>query len=91
MNIAIYGRQGRRNNVRVGVFQIDPEDEALALAHRWYLGGRQRRYVVTRTPRGATLLLHRLLLEAQAGQRVVHRNGNQLDNRRENLVLREWP
>lgn len=61
----------------------------MAQAYRWYLGGRQRRYVVTRTLRGETFLFHRLLLEAQAGQRVVHRNGDQLDNRRENLVVSE--
>lgn len=87
MTLPIYGRQGGRNDIRVAEAQIDPQDLAQAQAHRWYLGGRGRRYLVTHTPRGATLLLHRLLMNAQPGQRVGHLNGDQLDNRRENLVF----
>lgn len=88
MVITIYGRSGGRNGVAVAEALIDPHDEELASQHRWYLGGRKRKYVATCTSGGTTVLLHRLLLGAGPSERVSHLNGDALDNRRANLCLR---
>lgn len=87
MKLTVYGRRGGRNRLPVAESLIDLEDAALVRGYRWYLGGREGRYVMAFTPRGGTVLLHRLLVNAQPGQRVGHRNGDLLDNRRENLVF----
>ncbi|THF70150.1 hypothetical protein E7T06_08860 [Deinococcus sp. Arct2-2] len=86
MHLTIYGRRGGLNGMPVAAAQIDPQDGEVARRFRWYLGGRKGRYVMACTPTG-TVLLHRLLLDARPGQRVGHRNGDALDNRRANLLV----
>ncbi|GAA5535152.1 hypothetical protein [Deinococcus aluminii] len=87
MKLTIHGRREGCNGLPVAESLIDPQDAELARGFRWYLGGRKRRYVMAFTPQGETILLHRLLVNAQPGQRVGHRNGDPLDNRQENLQL----
>lgn len=87
MTLTVYGRAGGRNGVAVAQALVDPQDVEQAQLHRWYLGGRKRKYVVTCMPSAGTVLLHRLLLGAGPDDRVGHLNGNTLDNRRANLYL----
>lgn len=87
MTLTVYGRAGGRNGVAVAQALVDPQDVEQAQLHRWYLGGRKRKYVVTCMPGAGTVLLHRLLLGAGPDDRVGHLNGDTLDNRRANLHL----
>ena len=86
MQIAVHGRLEGRNGQAVAEAVIDPQDATRVMAYRWYLGGRKKMYVMACTSTG-TVLLHRLILDAGVGQRVGHRNGDLLDNRRCNLIL----
>lgn len=66
-------------------------DEAawpLLSEHRWFARPKPpwTTYVITKVgPSRRQVLMHRLILGAQAGQRVDHINHNGLDNRRANL------
>ncbi|MGN6757141.1 MAG: HNH endonuclease [Thermomicrobiales bacterium] len=68
---------------------IDAEDAPRVLAHAWCLARTrtgfyaQRRDSSTRRP----ITLHMFLTEAPPGIEVDHKNGDGLDNRRENLRL----
>ncbi|AFZ69535.1 hypothetical protein [Deinococcus peraridilitoris] len=84
--LLVYGRYSGMNGCIVAYTLVDAADEPLARRYRWHLGGRERQYAMAVTERG-TVLLHRLLLEAQPGQRVRHLNGNRLDHRRANPEL----
>lgn len=53
----------------------------------WCLGSNGYVYAVGARARGVQTLMHRILLGAERGQEVHHKNGNRLDNRRENLEL----
>jgi hypothetical protein len=83
------GRKGSAIVVAHAV--VDDEDVALVGAYRWGLvkapGG--LRYANSQVPLGghtyAHILMHRLILGEQAREHTDHRNGNGLDNRRENL------
>lgn len=69
---------------------IDPEDYGALSAFKWYAvpqGGRSQKFYARRSVGDGQLLMHRVLLDAPAGMVVDHRNGNGLDNRRENLRL----
>ncbi len=58
---------------------VSDEDFELAARFLWRV---RRGYAVV-----PTLALHRLVAGAPPGWRVRHRNGNKLDNRRENLEV----
>ena len=64
--------------------EIDPADREIVKQFSLCLTGGG--YVVARID-GVVQLLSRYLLGAQAGDVVIHRNGNRLDFRRENLVI----
>ncbi|WP_293757864.1 HNH endonuclease [Stenotrophomonas sp.] len=72
---------------------IDRADYPLVSGFRWHASGSGRRFVaahslVLRGGRKKTILMHRLILDAQDSRLVVdHINGNALDNRRSNLRL----
>lgn len=70
------------------LFLIDAEDWPRISGIKWSVSsdGDGRMYVSTRFGKKKTYL-HRMLLEAPDGQRVDHRNGNPLDNRKANLRL----
>ena len=78
---------GKNGTGRVAV--VDDHDYPMVAAHRWCVqvsryGGREWPYAVA-TIAGDQVRMHRLLSAAENGQTVDHRNGNTLDNRRENL------
>jgi HNH endonuclease/AP2 domain len=77
----IYTRAGH-------LFLIDAEDWPRISGYKWSVSsdGRNSRYVSTRI-KGKKIYLHRLLLEAPNDQKVDHRNGDPLDNRKANLRL----
>jgi HNH endonuclease/AP2 domain len=80
---------GMRIRTRAGhLFLIDTEDWPRISGFKWSVSsdGGKSRYVSTRIE-GKKIYLHRVLLEAPHGQKVDHRNGDPLDNRRANLRL----
>lgn len=69
----------------------DPEDEAILLSRRWRVDS-SHGYVIALDCKGRRLhpkkyYLHRVIMQAKAGQYTDHINGNKLDNRKENLRL----
>jgi len=67
---------------------IDPEDYELVKNHTWCLSSNG--YAVTNirdaeTKKYKQVKMHRLIFGAERGQMIDHKNGNKLDNRRENL------
>lgn len=67
---------------------VDDEDFDLVSRYRWY-GARGRFgdvwYAKTSVGGGKKAFMHQLILPRRAGCQTDHRNGNGLDNRRENL------
>jgi hypothetical protein len=70
------------------LFIIDAEDWLRISRFKWYVSsdGGTRMYVYTYVDK-KKIYLHRMILEAPDDQRVDHRNGNPLDNRKANLRL----
>jgi len=68
-----------------GVALVDEEDYEELNQHRWYFQKTKKGdgYAI-RSRAGVTLSMHRVIMQFPAGL-VDHRNGNKLDNRRENL------
>jgi hypothetical protein len=70
---------------------IDDEDEELISQHSWYAkrghNGKYYARTTIRLPNGkqTTRLMHRLILGPQARHHTDHKNGNSLDNRRDNI------
>lgn len=69
------------NNCR---FIVDLDDADIVEEHVWWTNGSG--YVETHT-KGKTVKLHRLLTNAPDGKFVDHRDGNTLNNRRQNLRI----
>jgi hypothetical protein len=69
-------------------FLIDAEDWPRISGFKWYVSsdGGGRMYVYTYVDK-KKIYLHRFLLKAPNSQRVDHRNGDPLDNRKANLRL----
>jgi hypothetical protein len=69
-------------------YLIDAEDWPRISEFKWSVSsdGDGRMYVSTRIGK-KKIYLHRMLLDAPDGQRVDHRNGDPLDNRKANLRL----
>lgn len=69
------------------VVEIDDEDAAIVLNHRWtLLKVSHLRYAQSKEG-GKTILMHRLLANPGAGLVVDHINSDGLDNRRANLRI----
>lgn len=65
---------------------VDDADYEAVLAHRWHRGsGGDAQRNVKRDDRWTTESLHVFLMGKRFGYEVDHKNGNKLDNRRENL------
>ena len=69
---------------------IDDEDFELIRQWKWrtVLFDKKHLYVMSsikRDNKWHNILMHRLIMNAQKGQEIDHRNGNRLDNRRSNL------
>jgi len=63
---------------------IDAEDLKKAQQYQWYLGNKG--YAKCNMGiRGKSLLLHRIVMDAELGTQVDHVNLNRLDNRKQNL------
>ena len=80
---------GMMIRIRAGhLFLIDAEDWPGISGYKWSVSsdGDGRMYVSTRIGK-KKIYLHRMLLDAPDGQRVDHRNGDPLDNRKANLRL----
>ena len=74
------------------VVLVDDTDLPLVEQHAWtvivtHRGKAFSRQYAGNTRAGTTVYMHRLILNAQPGFEVDHRDGNTLDNRRSNLRL----
>jgi hypothetical protein len=70
---------------------VDDEDYERCLAYSWYIHHKSKNvfYVagILKKKRSPTIscYLHHFIMKAEKGQRVDHKNGNNLDNTKENL------
>lgn len=68
---------------------LDESDLPLVHGWRWYIHNTKTNFYVRGYPVGkrqnGLFYMHRILMGAQEGQEIDHRNGNGLDNRRSNL------
>lgn len=68
---------------------VDDDDYDFISLHRWHLGSNG--YALTNTPRPYrkgqthTIFMHRLIHKTPYGKWTDHKNGDRLDNRKENL------
>lgn len=73
---------------RVAWALVSEEDYERVSALKWSLAGRGYARAAGSRRRGEkfpTIYMHRLVMDAADGMQVDHRNGDKLDNRRENL------
>tara|TARA_R110000824_G_scaffold384421_1_gene578404 strand:- start:720 stop:1397 length:678 start_codon:yes stop_codon:yes gene_type:complete len=74
-----------------GRFEVlyDAEDEALIKEHRWYIwkpaAGHGSNYYALSDGRGKTTRMHRLVMSAEKGVQIDHRDQNGLNNKKDNL------
>lgn len=67
---------------------IDDSDEDFFNQHQWVIKkDSHTNYLILKTNEKKYLPYHRLLVEPKEGEEVYHKNGNGLDNRRENLLI----
>ena len=69
------------------VILVDDEDYSNVILYNWRLLCAHGPWYVRASINGSRVYLHRWLLSAPTNLHVDHRNGNGLDNRRENLRL----
>lgn len=62
-------------------------DRGFLLSDRWLIGTNGYVYRSGGRIKGRECLLHRLIMKPQGGYEIHHKNGNKLDNRRENLEI----
>jgi hypothetical protein len=79
----------RRKDGTTFQVQVDDADlESVRVAGPWHVwtdGKRRTMYVLRNAPSGEHIRLHRFLTDAAPGVSVDHRDGNGLNNQRENL------
>lgn len=63
---------------------VDPDIAVWARKYNWY---RKEGCAVRFDDEGYQWRMHREIMQANPERKVIHRNGNLLDNRRENLVV----
>ena len=68
-----------------GCATVSDCDYELVSAYSWHFVRSGRHMYVKAWANGKKVVMHRLILGAKRGQHVDHRNGNGLDNRRENI------
>lgn len=66
---------------------IDKNDEHLLKSYKWYFDKRKYTSYLVTSISGKTVRIHRLIMNAKAGEVVDHINSNGLDNRRKNLRI----
>lgn len=68
---------------------IDDEDESLVAAYKWQYVTRQKNEYATanhwQKGKNHSVLMHRLIMGAQKGETIDHKNGDGLDNQKNNL------
>jgi hypothetical protein len=67
---------------------VDDADYSWLSRHKWHVTGQsQRPYATRKGSGGKRIFMHVEIMQPPVGMQVDHINGNQLDNRRENLRL----
>lgn len=66
---------------------VDDEDYPLVIPHRWHLHEDGRRRYARGMVDGKRILMHRFIMQPARHEKIDHRNGNCLDNRKENLRI----
>ena len=73
------------------VVLVDDSDFKLVNSYRWYAEKHRSTYYAYNSVRKGNITehssMHRLIMDAEDGQQVDHKNGDGLDNRRENLRI----
>lgn len=69
---------------------VDDDDYEIVANAKWFCStvrlGNKTRYYASRTVKGCGIsLMHRLIMEAEKGDRIDHKDGNGLNNQRHNL------
>lgn len=84
--VAYVGMTNRDGEV-IAEAQVDVDDLPRVATRRWCLSSGWARSSETRQGKVRQVFLHRFLLDLDTGNpgRVIHLNGDRLDNRRENL------
>jgi hypothetical protein len=66
---------------------VSPEDVEILLSSKWRLGANGYVYRKGARIKGMPCLLHRIIVNAESGEEIHHRDGNKLNNLRENIVI----
>ena len=66
--------------------KIDDEDFERVNKYKWYYS-KKHGAMIRREPRGISWMMHRFILNAPKHLEVDHKNGDNIDNRRENIRL----
>ena len=64
---------------------VDDEDYESLIDYKWCLNNKGYAVRAKRLPERGIILMHRVIMNAQSGQMLDHRNRNRLDNRKINL------
>lgn len=79
-----------KHTVKEFITLVDEQDAHLLRTSCWTILNKATygNSYVGRIHRGEAIMLHQVIMDSKPGQSVWHVNGDTLDNRRENLLLR---
>jgi hypothetical protein len=74
-----------------GMFaRVDPQDFEELSRYKWYATGKSPHISAARREKGRTIYMHRQIMKARRGQFVDHKDGDELNDHRDNLRFCTW-